>query len=105
MERMMSIMLCTNRVCAGTFVDHEWVSASTIFQHVEEVIGMVLDYKIGIPCVVQRCMLWFSAPTRLNLTLVRQDQKIVKLEESTHRGRACWHRWQRSYSEHTESEE
>ena len=25
-KRMMSIMLCTNWVCAGTFEDHEWVS-------------------------------------------------------------------------------
>ena len=24
-KRMLSIMLCTNWVCAGTFVDHEWV--------------------------------------------------------------------------------
>ena len=29
-KRMLSIMLCTNWVCAGTFVDHEWVSESTI---------------------------------------------------------------------------
>ena len=65
-KRMLSIMLCTNWVCAGTFVDHEWVSESTISQHVEEVLGMELDYEIGIPCVVQRSMLWFSAPSRLN---------------------------------------
>ena len=56
---MMSIMLCTNWDCAGTFVDHEWVSASTVTQHVEEVVGMELDYKIGVACVVQWCMLWF----------------------------------------------
>ena len=31
-KRMLCIMLCTNRVCAGTFVDHEWVSESTISQ-------------------------------------------------------------------------
>ena len=29
-KRMLSIMLCTNWVCAGTFVDHEWVSHSTL---------------------------------------------------------------------------
>ena len=29
-QRMMSIMLFTNWVCAATFVDHEWVSARTI---------------------------------------------------------------------------
>ena len=67
-KRMLSNMLCTNWVCAGTFVDHEWVSESTITQHVEEVMGMELEYKICIPCVVQWCMLWFPAPTRLNRT-------------------------------------
>ena len=69
---MLSIMLCTNWVRAGTFVDHEWVSESTISQHVEEVSGMELDFEIGIPCVVQWSMLWFPAPTRLNLTVGRQ---------------------------------
>ena len=62
-KRMLSIILCTNWVRAGTFVDHEWVSESTISQHLEEVMGMVLDHKIGIPCMVHWCMLWFSAPT------------------------------------------
>ena len=66
-RRMMSIMLCMNWVCAGTFVDLEWVSESTIAQHVEEVMGMELDYKIGLPCVVQWCMFWFSAPTWLSV--------------------------------------
>ena len=31
-KRMMSIMLCTSWVCAGIFVDHEWVSSRTIIQ-------------------------------------------------------------------------
>ena len=35
-KRIMSIMLCTNWVCAGTFVDHEWVSSRTIFQQEED---------------------------------------------------------------------
>ena len=64
-KRMLSIMLCTNRVCAGTFVDHEWVSESTISQHEEDILGMKLNYKIDFPCVVQWSLLWFSAPTRL----------------------------------------
>ena len=64
-RRMMSIMSCTNCVCAGTFDDHERVSESTPAQHVEE-MGMELDYNIGIPYVVQWCMLWFSVPAKLN---------------------------------------
>ena len=63
-QRLMSIMLCTIWICAGTFDDHEWVSESAITQHEEEVMGMELDYEIGVPCVVQWCMLRFSAPTR-----------------------------------------
>ena len=47
---MMSIMLCTNWVCVGTLEDHEWLSESTITQHVEDVMGMELDFEIGIPC-------------------------------------------------------
>ena len=60
-KRMMSIMLCTNWVCAGTFEDHGWMSEGTISQHVEELVAMQLDYEIGLPCVVQWCMLWFSS--------------------------------------------
>ena len=59
-RRTMSIMLCMKWVCADIFDDHEWVSESTVAQHVEEVMGMELDFsKIGSPCVVQWCMLWF----------------------------------------------
>ena len=30
-KRLMSIMLCTDGVCEGAFVDHEWVSSRTLF--------------------------------------------------------------------------
>ena len=80
-KRLLSIMLCTNWVCAGTFVDHEWVSESTISQHVEEVMGMEVDYKIGFPRVVWWCMLWFSAPTTLYRILEKQGMQIAKYHE------------------------
>ena len=32
-KRMLSIMICTNWVCAGVLVKHEWV------QHEEEILG------------------------------------------------------------------
>ena len=51
-ERMMSIMLCTNWICADTFENHEWVSESIVTQHVEEVMDMELDYEICVPCVI-----------------------------------------------------
>ena len=52
-KRIMSIMLCTNWVCAGTFVDHEWVSSRTIIQQEEEILSMELDFKIDVPSVAQ----------------------------------------------------
>ena len=65
-KRMMSIMLCTNWVCAGT---HEWVSSRTIIQQEKEILSMALRSKIEVPCVVQWGLLWFSAPTDLNRIL------------------------------------
>ena len=79
-EQEMSIMLCTNCVCAGTFVDHGWVSSRTIIQQEEEILCMELNYKIDVPCVVQWSLLWFSAPTNLNRILVR-DLNIKKYLE------------------------
>ena len=48
---MLSIMICTNWVCAGAFVDHERVSERTIIQHEEEILGLELNNKINVPCV------------------------------------------------------
>ena len=64
---VVNIMLCVNWVCAGTFDDHEWVSESAIAEQ-EEVMGRGLECESCIPCVVHWCMLWFSAPSRLNQT-------------------------------------
>ena len=53
-KRMLSIILCANWVCAGTFVNHEWVSEGTSSsQHEEEMLGMQLDYGLDVPCVAQ----------------------------------------------------
>ena len=38
-QRFMSIVLCTNWVCAGTFDNYEWVSESTITEQEEEVMS------------------------------------------------------------------
>ena len=78
--------------------------------------------RLVLPCVVQLCMLWFSAPTRLNehwektryenfkVSRGCQPWRISKqfrdlLEGSAHRGRACWRLWQIFYTIHTESGE
>ena len=44
-KRMMSVMLCANWVCAGTFVDHERVSASTNIQQEEEFLSMAIGFQ------------------------------------------------------------
>ena len=112
--------LCVSWVCAGTFDDHEWVSESTIAQQEEEVKGQELDYETCVPCVVQWCMLWFLAPTRLNQTLESQGIKIAKYHEAVNMGvayaisrpfgeetpgRACWRPWLGFCTKHTGSGE
>ena len=64
-------------VFGGTFADHEWVPESTIAQHAEEMTGMEMNNEIGIPCVLQWCMLWLLEPTTLNGTLETQGMKVA----------------------------
>ena len=73
------------RLLRSTFNYHEWASESTSTEQGEEVMGKDLVYEISVPCVVQWCMLWFSAPTWLNLTL-RKDLKNQKLPRSRGQG-------------------
>ena len=86
MEEYLKIKLCMNWVCAGTFDDREWVSESTIAQQEEETKGRELDYETCVPCVVQWCMLWFLAPTRLNQTLESQGIRNAKYLEAVNMG-------------------
>ena len=79
-KRIIFKMFCTNWVCAGTFVDHEWVSSRTIIQQEQDILSVALDFEIDVPCVVQWSLLWFSAPTNLN-RILRSDLKIKKYHE------------------------
>ena len=45
-----------------------------------QILSMALDFKIEAPCVVQRSVLWFSAPTNLNRIMGTQ-LKIKKYHE------------------------
>ena len=38
-EYLRKLMLCTNCVCAGTFVDHEWVSSRLSADEFESNLG------------------------------------------------------------------
>ena len=44
-KHIKSIMFCTNWVCAGDFIEHEWVTSRTISQQEEEILSMALDFK------------------------------------------------------------
>ena len=80
-KRIKSIVLCTNWVCAGAFVDYECLTPRTIFQQEEdEILSMALDFKIDVPCVVRWSLLWFSAPTDLN-RILGTELKIEKYHE------------------------
>ena len=56
-----------------------------------------MNYEIGIPCMVQWCVLWFQHQQRriehwenkMNVAIVPRDH----LEKRTHRSFACWHQW------------
>ena len=68
-KRIKSITLCTNWVCEGAFIDHEWVTSRTFSPQEEDILSMALDFKIDVSCVVQWSLLWFSAPTDLKRIL------------------------------------
>ena len=59
------------------------VSSRTIFQQEEEILGMVLDFKIDVPCVVQWSLLWLSPPTDLN-RILGSELEIKKYHEVVH---------------------
>ena len=71
-----------NCVCAGTFDGHEWVSESTAAQHVEEVMGMELDCKIGIPCVVQMVHVKVFSTYTIESSIGKREIKIKKYYEA-----------------------
>ena len=71
-----------NWVCAGTFVGHECVSSRTSIQQKDEILSMVLDFKIDVQCVVHGASCGFSAPTNLNRILgqelkIKGDHEVV----------------------------
>ena len=76
-------------------------SASTIIRHEEEILGMELNYKIDVPCVVQWSLLWFSAPARL-IKVLGHDLKIKKYHEVANSAiirRYCTTIWRGAHTE------
>ena len=63
-NKLGSIMEAVNWVCDDALDEHVWVSEQTKTLQVK--VPDPLQYDLGIPCISQWGMLWFSAPTSLN---------------------------------------
>ena len=88
-RRLLSIMQIVNRVCEEAFEKHEWVSELTISMQEEE-IGVALNYRIDVPCVVQWCLLWFTAVSRLNQRIEGNGTKKREVPRG-HKSGTCSH--------------
>ena len=77
-KRIMSIMLCANWVCAGAFVDHEWVSSRTIISRRRKFQARYRISKSMSRVLYNGAFLWSSAPTNLN-QILGSDLKIKKV--------------------------
>ena len=73
-KRMLSIMICTNWVCAGVFVDRGWVSERTTIQYEEGILCLELSYRINVPCVAQL--------ESMLKNILGREQKIKKVPRS-----------------------
>ena len=61
--------------------EHVCVSEQTISLQEAKVLE-ALQYDLGIPCMVQWCMSWFSAPTSLNNELLNNGVILEKYNEA-----------------------
>ena len=81
-RRLMSIMLWMNWICAGIYDDHELVSESTISQRVEAVMGMELDYKIGIPVCGTMVHVMVFSTNEIEPNIGKQGINIAEYHEA-----------------------
>ena len=59
--------------------EHEWITDTNVTSKENEILE-ALNYEIEVPCPLQWGLLWFSAPTNLNLndgTKIEKFKKIV----------------------------
>ena len=75
-----SIREAVNWVCDDALDDHVWVSELTISCQKAKVLE-ALQYDFANPCMVQWCMLWFSAPTSLNNGFLNNGVILEKYNE------------------------
>ena len=75
-HKFRSIMEAVNWVCDDALDDRVWVSERAI--SCQEAKG--LQYDLANPCIVQWCMLWFSAPTNLNRRLLNNGVILQKIQ-------------------------
>ena len=80
-RKLDSIIYAVNWVCDDSSDQHVWLSVeSVILQEANTLEAM--QYDLGIPCVVQWGMLWFSAPTSLNNYLINDGELNIRYYEA-----------------------
>ena len=62
------LLEATHRIFFGLLDDHVWITEFTLVIQ-ENTILELLGYDIKALCVLQCCLLWFSAPTAANVAL------------------------------------
>ena len=82
-RRLFSIMESVNWVCEEACEEHEWVSELTVFMQEEEIL-VALNYRIDVLCVVQRGVLLFSVPSRLNQRFEGNSTECTRYKDVTH---------------------
>ena len=61
--------------------EHKWVTELNVIKKVNA-IWEALNYDIDVPCSIQRGLLWFSSPSRLNQRFTNDGTKIAKYHEA-----------------------
>ena len=61
--------------------DHEWVTELNGTLNENEFL-VALNYDLGVPCVIQWRLLWFSSPSGQSQRFVNNGTKIAKYHEA-----------------------
>ena len=60
---------------------HEWITEAKVTMK-ENLILEALNCDIEVPCPLQWALLWFSAPTNLNLKFVNNGTKVTNFRDT-----------------------
>ena len=80
-RKLSTIMESVCWVCEDAFGDNEWRKELHGTLNENEIL-VALNHDLGVPCVIQWRLLWFSSPSRLNQRFVNNSTKIAKYHEA-----------------------